>query len=183
MKEISLNILDITENSTKAKATLTKILLDETEDILTLRIEDNGTGMTREILEGVENPFTTTRTTRKVGLGIPFLKLQAEMTGGSFEISSRHIDEFPESHGTEVKAVFNKNHIDFTPLGDIVATIITLIQGHPDTDFLYLHNVKGKEVGVDTRDLRAQLGDIPLNEYEVIQWVSEYLKEQYSETV
>ena len=172
MKEISLNILDITENSTKAKATLTKILLDETEDILTLRIEDNGTGMTREILEGVENPFTTTRTTRKVGLGIPFLKLQAEMTGGSFEISSRHIDEFPESHGTEVKAVFNKNHIDFTPLGDIVATIITLIQGHPDTDFLYLHNVKGKEVGVDTRDLRAQLGDIPLNEYEVIQWVS-----------
>ncbi len=183
MKELSLNILDITENSTKAGAKLTKILLDETKDTLRLRIIDDGCGMKKEVLEGVENPFYTTRTTRKVGLGIPFLKLQAEMTEGSFSIASRHFEEFPDSHGTEVEAVFNKNHIDFTPLGNIVETIITLIQGHPDTDFLFIHNIGDKKVSVDTRELREQLGDISLAEYEVIIWVKEYLNEQYSEAL
>ncbi len=183
MKELSLNILDITENSTKAEATLIEILLDETEETLELRITDNGKGMKEEVLRGVENPFYTTRTTRKVGLGIPFLKLQAEMTEGSFSISSRYIEDFPEDHGTQVVAVFNKNHIDYTPLGDIVETIITLIQGHPETDFKFSHNICGKTVGVDTRELREQLGDIPLNEYEVIIWVKEYLNEQYSEAL
>ncbi len=183
MKELSLNILDITENSTKAGSSLTKILLDETNDTLTIRIIDNGCGMKEDVLKGVENPFYTTRTTRKVGLGIPFLKLQAEMTGGSFSIASKHIEDFPDSHGTEVTAIFDKTHIDYTPLGNIVETIITLIQGHPDTDFLFEHKIGDKTVGVDTRELREQLGDISLAEYEVIIWVKEYLNEQYSETL
>ena len=137
--------------------------------------------MSEETVKSVTNPFYTTRTTRKVGLGIPFLKLQAEMTGGSFTIKSKWEKEFPEEHGTEVQAVFYKNHIDFTPLGDVVSTVTTLIQGHPDTDFVYKHNIAGKTVGVDTRELREQLGGVPLNEYEVINWVSEYLREQYEE--
>ncbi len=182
MKELSLNILDITENSTKAGATLTKILIDETSDTLKLSIIDNGSGMSKEILEGVENPFYTTRTTRKVGMGIPLLKMAAEQTEGSFKITSVSREDDPKNHGTEVTAVFNKNHLDFTPLGDVVASITTLIHGHPDTDFEFKHTYGKSEVFLSTKELRQQLGDeIPLNTYEVIKWVEEYLREQYQD--
>ena len=180
MKELSLNVLDITENSVKAGATLTKIILEETPDILTIIIADDGCGMSEETLKRVVDPFYTTRTTRKVGLGIPFYKLSAEQTGGSFKIESKGIEEYPDEHGTVVTAVYNKNHIDFTPLGDIVATVTTLIQGHPDTDFLFSHTVNGKTIELDTRQLREVLGEeVPLSEYEVIKWIEEFLKEQY----
>ena len=181
MKELSLNILDITENSVKAKASLTEILIDETDDKLVLTIKDNGTGMTKEILQGVTDPFYTTRTTRKVGMGLPLLKMAAEMTGGNLSVESRHFSDFPDSHGTTVCAEFNKNHIDFTPLGDVFSTITTLIQGHPDTDFFYRHSFDGKEVSLDTRELRAVLDDVPLNTFEVIKWIEDNLKEQYLE--
>lgn len=181
MKELSLNILDITENSVKAGATLIEINISETENDLILTITDNGHGMTAEILESVTNPFTTTRTTRKVGMGIPLLKLAAEQTGGEVIITSKHKDEFPDSHGTVVKAVFHKNHIDFTPLGDVVLTITTLIQGHPDTDFLFIHSFGDKQISLDTRELRETLEGIPLSTYEVIKWIEEYLNEKYSE--
>ena len=179
MKELSLNILDITENSVKAKATLTKIDITETADTLCITISDNGTGMPPEIVKGVENPFYTTRTTRKVGMGIPLLKMAAEQTGGRFKITSKCIDEDSVNHGTCVEAVFNKNHIDFTPLGDTAATVTTLIQGHPDTDFKFTHTVGENSVTLDTREMRQILGDIPLNSYEVIKWAEEYLREQY----
>lgn len=182
MKELSLNILDITENSVKAKATLTEILIDETNEKLVLTIKDNGTGMTKDILEGVTNPFYTTRTTRKVGMGLPLLKMAAEMTGGTLSIESKHFSDFPDNHGTKVCAEFNKNHIDFTPLGDVVSTITTLIQGHPDTDFYFCHRVNNKEVSLDTRELRLVLEDIPLNTYDVIKWIEGTLNEQYLET-
>ena len=180
MKELSLNILDITENSVKAGATLTKIILEETEDILTVIIADNGCGMNEETVKRVVDPFYTTRTTRKVGLGIPFYKLSAEQTGGSFKIESKCKEDYPSEHGTTVTAVYNKNHIDFTPLGDIVSTVTTLIQGHPDTDFSFSHTLNGKAVEVDTRQLREVLGnEVSLSEYEVIKWIEEFLKEQY----
>ena len=178
MKELSLNILDIAENSVKAKATLTQIDIQETADTLSIIITDDGTGMPDEILKGVENPFYTTRTTRKVGMGIPLLKMAAEQTGGSFKITSKCIDA-GGSHGTRVQAVFNKNHIDFTPLGDTVATFTTLIQGHPDTDFKFTHTKDENSVTLDTCEMRQILGDIPLNSYEVIKWAEEYLREQY----
>ena len=114
MKEISLNILDIAENSVKAGATLTEITVNETDDTLTLKISDNGCGMTAETLKAVTDPFYTTRTTRKVGMGLPLLKMEAEQTGGTFGISSKAISEYPEDHGTEVTAVFNKKHIDYS---------------------------------------------------------------------
>lgn len=181
MKELSLNILDITENSVKAGATLTEINILETEDDLILTITDDGHGMTNEILDSVTNPFTTTRTTRKVGMGIPLLKLAAEQTGGKVVITSKHESQYPDSHGTVVKAFFHKNHIDFTPLGDVVSTLTTLIQGHPDTDFLFIHSKGENKVLLDTRELRETLEGIPLNTYEVIKWIEEYLNEQYSE--
>jgi len=176
MKELSLNILDITENSVKAGATLTQISIVESGDILTITIKDNGCGMSEEILKTVENPFYTTRTTRKVGLGIPLLKMAAEMTGGSVQIVS---STDSENHGTTVTAKFFKNHLDFTPLGDIKATVVTLIQGHPDTDFLFVHQATGGEVKLDTRELRGVLEGVPLDTYEVIVWIREYLNEQY----
>ena len=179
MKELSLNILDIAENSVKANAALTEIEILENADILTLIIKDNGCGMSKETLLSVTDPFYTTRTTRKVGMGLPLLKLEAEMTGGNISVESKHFSEFPDSHGTVVTAVFNKNHIDFTPLGDVVATLITLIQGHPDSDFNFLHKTESFTVQLNTTEVREVLGDVPLNSYEVIKWIEEYLKEQY----
>ncbi|MBE6797748.1 MAG: sensor histidine kinase [Ruminococcaceae bacterium] len=179
MKELSLNILDVTENSVKAEATLVTIEIYESEQSLKISIIDDGYGMTEEILKGVENPFYTTRTTRKVGLGIPLLKMAAEMTDGTFKITSKSKEQFPDSHGTVVTAVFNKNHLDFTPLGDTVSTVTTLIQGHPETDFLFKHSFQDNEVLLDTRQMREMLGEVPLNSYEVIKWAEEYMREQY----
>ena len=179
MKELSLNILDIAENSVKAGASLTEILVLESGETLTLTITDNGSGMTKEILNSVTDPFCTTRTTRKVGMGIPLLKLEAEMTGGSLAIESRHFEEYPENHGTKVTAVFYKNHIDCVPLGDVAATITTLIQGHPDRDFLFTHKTEEREVQLDTRELRNVLEDVPLDSYEVLKWIEEYINNGY----
>ena len=178
MKEISLNILDIAENSVKAGATLTEITVNETDDTLTLKISDNGCGMTAETLKAVTDPFYTTRTTRKVGMGLPLLKMEAEQTGGTFDISSRAESEYPEDHGTEVTAVFNKKHIDYTPLGDVVSSIVTLIQGHPDTDFLFMHTYGNKSETLDTRELRAVLEEVPLNSYEVLKFIEETLRKE-----
>lgn len=180
MKELSLNILDIAENSVKAGAALTEITVEETDGLLVLTIKDDGCGMTEDILKSVTDPFYTTRTTRKVGMGIPLLKLAAEQTGGKLQIESRCEKDYPENHGTVLHAEFNKNHIDMTPLGDVISSIVTLIQGHPDTDFLFKHILPDKTVLIDTRELRSVLGDVPLNSYEVIKWIEEYLKEQYS---
>ncbi len=180
MKELSLNILDVAENSVKASAKLTEITIIEDDMSLSVTFKDDGCGMTEEVLKGVLDPFYTTRTTRKVGLGLPLLKLQAEQTGGHLSISSKHIDEYPDEHGTVVSAFFNKDHIDFTPLGDVVSSITTLIQGHPDTDFLFIHKYNGQSVELDTRQIREILEDVPLNSYEVIKWIEGFLLEQYS---
>ncbi|MBQ6847967.1 MAG: ATP-binding protein [Clostridia bacterium] len=179
MKELALNILDIAENSVKAEATLAKISIEQTDTQIILTFTDNGIGMTEEIRQTVTDPFYTTRTTRKVGMGLPLLKLEAEMTGGSMTVTSKHISEDPINHGTEVCAVFYKNHIDCIPLGDVVETVATLIQGHPDTDFLFTHKTEEKEITLDTRELREVLEGVPLNTYEVIKWIKEFLKEQY----
>ena len=136
MKELSLSILDVAKNSVKAEASLIKIELEETESTLLIRIRDDGYGMEKDLLERVLDPFSTTRTTRKVGMGLPLLKLAAEQTGGNLSIES-----VPRSSGkvsgTTVEAFFYKDHMDFTPLGDIVSTVKMLIQGNPDIDFRF----------------------------------------------
>ncbi len=180
MKELSLNILDIAENSVKAKAKLIEILLTEKDNVLTLIIRDDGCGMTKEILCGVTNPFYTTRTTRKVGLGLPLLKMAAEQTGGTMTVTSVSEKDDSVNHGTTVTAVFHTNHIDFTPLGDVVSTITTLIQGHPEFDFLFIHKTGEREVKLDTREIRDVLEGVPLNSYDVIKWIEDFLKEQYN---
>ena len=176
MKELSLNILDITENSVKAGATLTEISITESENKLVISIKDDGCGMSEDIVRSVVDPFYTTRTTRKVGMGVPLFKMAAEQTGGKLEI----VSDTGEDHGTTVTAYFYKDHLDFTPLGDVISTMTTLIQGHPDTDFLFTHLIDDKEIRLDTRELRAVLEGVPLNTYDVLEWIREFLEEQYS---
>lgn len=179
MKELSLNILDIAENSVKARASLIQISLRETQETLTLTIADDGCGMKPDILAGVIDPFYTTRTTRKVGLGVPLLKLAAEQTGGEVRIKSYHESDYPDRHGTVVTAVFYTNHIDFTPLGDVISTVTTLIQGSPQIDFVFKHTSDTLDVSLDTREMREVLGEVPLNTPEVLRWIAESLGEQY----
>ena len=179
MKELSLNILDVAENSVKAGATLTQILLTEQDQVLTLEIVDDGCGMSEDIVRSVTDPFYTTRTTRKVGMGIPLLKLASEQTEGELTIESVNQEQNPAAHGTHVTATFHMDHIDFTPLGDVSATILTLIQGHPNTDFLFRHTTPAGAVVLDTRELRAVLEEVPLNSYDVLEWIGAYLREQY----
>lgn len=179
MKELSLNILDISQNSVKAGASVITVRLDEAAETLRLSIEDNGCGMTPEQVENVINPFFTTRTTRNVGLGIPLLKLAAEQTGGNIEIKSVSKTADSENCGTVITADFFKNHLDFTPLGDIVSTVTSMIQGAPDIRWIFIHNAPGGSVSLDTDELKAVLGEVPLDNYEVIKWIEEYLKEGY----
>ena len=181
MKELSLNILDIAQNSIRAEASLIEILLDETDTSLKLTIRDNGYGMSEDFLKTVVDPFSTTRTTRKVGMGIPLLKLAAEQTGGTLSITSTERSVDPEHCGTEISATFDKTHLDFTPLGDVVSTVVLLIRGSAQTDFVFRHTMPDKTVSLDTREIRQVLGDdVPLDEYEVLAWIRDMLTEQYA---
>ncbi|MBR0231676.1 MAG: sensor histidine kinase [Clostridia bacterium] len=178
MKELSLNILDIAQNSVKAGAKNIEISLAEEGNRLTFRITDDGCGMSEDFLARVLDPFTTTRTTRKVGLGLPLLKMAAEATGGSLEISSRSEKEHAD-HGTEVTATFYTDHIDCPPLGDIVSTVVLLLQNAPfEPRYVYSHS-KGENVfSLDTDELHEQLGpDIPLSEPAVLEFTESYLRE------
>jgi len=182
MKELSLNVLDITQNSISAGADIIEIsLVENTEKLLTLTIKDNGCGMSAETVMNVTNPFYTTRTTRKVGMGIPLLKLAAEQTGGMLSIESVTKDADPVSHGTVVKATFRTDSIDFTPVGDMVSTMCVIIQGHPEINYVFRHITPDFEVGLNTAEMREILGeDVSLGEPEILEWIAEYLKQQYN---
>ena len=179
MKELSLNILDITQNSLAANAKNVEIILEEKEKVLIITIKDDGRGMNEETVKRVSDPFYTTRTTRKVGLGIPFFKLAAEQTGGSLTIKSTAESVDPLNHGTVISGLFYTDSIDFTPVGDIVSTLCTLIQGLGSVNLAYAHTFPGGTVSLDTSVLRKTLGDIPLSEPEVMVWIKEFLDEQY----
>ena len=181
MKELSLNILDIAQNSVSAEATCIEILLDETETHLTLTIRDNGKGMSPEFAATVTDPFSTTRTTRKVGMGLPLLKLAAEQTGGRLTLTSVPRSTDPTHCGTCVTADFDKTHLDFTPLGDVISSLTTLIQGSPDVDFVFRHMRPEGTVELDTREVREVLGGTaPLNDPEILLWMRESLSQQYA---
>ena len=182
MKELSLNILDITKNSVRAGASLIKISMKLDENgWLELKISDNGCGMSEEMVKNVTDPFCTTRTTRSVGMGIPLLKMASEQTGGTLDIVSS-IE--PEKSGTVITATFDTKSIDFMPVGDIVSTICILIAGSPEIDFEFFDKTPTGEVTLKTAELRAVLGDdISLAEPEVQMWLKEYLSDQYTESV
>jgi len=177
LPEISLNVLDIAQNSIRAEADLIEIgvYIDRKADTLTVIINDNGCGMTAEQIAHVEDPFFTTRSTRKIGLGVPFFKMSAIITGGSFEITSE------VKVGTKVKAVFVLSHIDRMPLGDINSTIHTLVTYNTNIDFVYTYEFDGRSFVLDTRQMREILGGVPLDAPEVSDYIKEYLDENKKE--
>lgn len=177
MQELSLNVLDIAQNSIKAKSTLTIISIFKSidEKTLIIKIEDNGCGMTEEQVQHVIDPFYTTRTTRKVGLGVPFFKMSAEMTGGGFEIKST------PNIGTVVTAKYNYEHIDMMPIGDMASTIVSLVSVNPDIDFVYHSKINDKEFTLDTREVRIILEGIPLNSNEVLTFIRDFINENQAE--
>ncbi len=173
MKELSLHILDIVKNSVKAKATLIGIDIIESvqADELTIVISDNGCGMSKDFLARVRDPFTTTRTTRKVGMGIPLYEAAALQCDGRFDITSE------VNVGTTVTAVFGLSHIDRAPLGDMAETMTTLVSGSPEIDFCYTHQTDTNRFVFDTREIRKELGEVPLNLPDVLLWIDAFIKE------
>lgn len=170
-----MHVLDIAQNSIKAKATLVTVsfVLDG-KGKLTFSVADNGCGMTPEFLAKVTDPFTTSRTTRKVGLGVPMLKQSAEMSGGDFGIESE------VGTGTTIYAVFDTRNIDCIPIGDICDSLLTLVMLNPDEpEFLFKASSPAAEASFDTRQLREVLGGVPLNEPDVIAWMKESIDEEF----
>ena len=178
MQELSMNILDIAQNSVRAKAALVEIalVLDGTTGVQTLTIADDGCGMSPEMVRTVIDPFCTTRTTRKVGLGLPFLRMAAQQTGGDVHIEST------VGTGTTVTATFGLGHIDLMPLGDMPGTISALVQGSPDIDFIFRYARDGRSFVFDTREVRQILGDeVALSEPAVSLFIRDYIAEHLAE--
>jgi anti-sigma regulatory factor (Ser/Thr protein kinase) len=177
MRELSLNILDIAQNSIVAGASLTEIVVRENTEKkeLLIGIYDNGKGMTEEQVSNVQDPFFTTRTTRKVGMGIPLFKMAAEQTGGSFKIDSQ------VGVGTRVEAVFKTDSIDFTPVGNMEATISTIVSMNEDKDFIYIRSLDDKEFTFSSAEIKQILDGVPLSEPSVIMWIEGHIKEQTDE--
>lgn len=175
MKQLAQNILDIAMNSVRAGATRIAIEIREDTQMHTLEIavEDNGCGMSPEMVARVSDPFCTTRKTRSVGLGIPLFKMEAEMTGGRFAIESR------EGIGTRVSAFFHTDSIDCLPLGDVAETVLTLVGAAPSADVVLRHEKDGSQLHFCTQDMRTELGDVPLDTPEVLLWIRDYLTELY----
>ena len=177
MPEISLNILDVAQNSVVADSTLTVIdvAAETSADRLTVTISDNGKGMTVEQLERVTDPFFTTRTTRSVGLGIPFLKMACELAGGEFGIESE------PGVGTTTRAVFGLSHIDRMPLGDIAGTFAALVGPNAGIDFVLRYRVDERSFVADTREFREVLGEVSLGEPQVLEFITSFIHENRAE--
>ena len=177
MTELSLNILDVANNSIRANASkiVIKITINVPSDSMCIIIDDNGSGMTKEQLSAVEDPFFTTRTTRKVGLGIPFFRSAALLTGGTFQMQSE------VNQGTTVTATFQLSHIDRMPLGDITSTIHTLVTLNPQIRFIYTYKYNNKDFTLDTDEFREILGDISFQTKEVSTYIKQYLEENKKE--
>jgi len=173
MKDLSMHILDIVQNSIRAKAKLIGIEIIESpdENRLTVSISDDGKGMESEQLKQATDPFYTSRTTRKVGLGLSLLKQNTEMTGGTFRIESE------SGKGTRVTAIFVFNHLDRPIIGDLVGTLLILICSSSHTDYVFKHQTAGGTFELDTRDIRQTLEDVPLNHPDVRQFLKEMLLE------
>jgi hypothetical protein len=171
--ELSLHILDIAENSIRAGADLVRITVDEdlAANRYVLQIKDNGSGMSEEVRKKALDPFFTSKKVRRVGLGLPMLAEAAERTGGNFLLESSM------GKGTLVRAEFGLDHIDRQPLGKITGTLVALIIGNPKMDFIYEHRKNSQTYVLDTREIKEQLEDIPINHPEVLHFLKENVQE------
>ena len=175
MRDLSLHLLDLAQNSIIAGANLVTVRMTlEDSGMLTMELEDDGKGMSPELLARVTSPFATTRTTRKVGLGIPMMKENAEKAGGTFTLEST------EGKGTKLTASMDTGNIDCLPMGDLSGTMLSLMLTNPmHPDFRFEGKSPKGEGAFDTREVRAVLGsDIPFNEPSVAAWLKEALDEE-----
>lgn len=173
MTELALNILDIVQNSIRAKASKIEVMIDENieNDHFEITIKDNGEGMDNDQLSGVTDPFFTTRTTRKVGLGISLLKQSAEQTGGHLELTSQ------KNIGTILKAVFSHKNVDRPILGDIAGTMTLLIGANPQIRFIYTHQTPLSLFEFDTKEVLEELDDVPINDRDILKALKELINE------
>jgi K+-sensing histidine kinase KdpD len=164
MKDISLHILDVAENGITAGARRIEIEIDEdiNADRLVVTIRDDGRGMSAEFLARVLDPFTTTRNTRKVGLGLPLFQHSARQAGGDLRVESEL------GVGTKVIAYMSYSHIDRKPMGDLIETMSALICGNPEVDFKYTYVKSGRTYTLDTGELRPEQGNVAMNHPEVV---------------
>ena len=179
MRELSLHIMDVIENGITAGANLITLKISENRksNLLTIVIADNGGGIPENILEAVMDPFFTTRTTRRVGLGLSLFREASKRCNGEFNISSR------EGEGTTISATFQLDHIDMVPVGDMARSLSCLIMGNPEVDFLYFHEVNGKSINFDTRHIREELDGVPLNNIEVINYIDKTISESLEKII
>lgn len=173
MKELAEHILDIANNSIRAGATLVEISINEDieNDKYALTIQDNGGGIPTDKIEAVCDPFVTSRTTRKVGLGIPLLKLNAERTGGSFNIESE------VGKGTTVKSVFKHKNVDRPAIGDIAGVLTMLSTTDEKIDLVYIHSNQSNEYIFDTREIKKELGDVSIANPQIMKFIKEMILE------
>lgn len=174
MRELSLHILDLAQNSIEAGARNIKIDVNENEGgYFIFAITDDGRGMSEEMLKKVRDPFVTTRLTRKVGMGIPFMDMVTAQCGGYFDIQSQ------KGSGTQVKAAFKADNIDRPPLGDIAATIAVLLAGAPGIDVVFTYSTGAQSFCFDTREVRAVLGSgADFAHPEVYRWTEDFIRQQ-----
>lgn len=177
MKELSMHILDIAQNSVRANAKNVHIIIKEliTSNIFEFTIIDDGTGIPDEILKEIKKPFTTTRTTRKVGLGIPLLNDTCNLCGGNLRLETK------VGFGTKIYANMEYNHIDRPPLGDIVSTIVGLITSNENINIYYCHCINEKTFELNTPQIKEILGDLPLSDISIYKWLKEYINENLQE--
>ncbi len=177
MKELALHILDITQNSITAgaKSIGISIVEDETANTYVIRVEDDGCGMSEEMVQRVTDPYVTSRTTRKVGMGIPLLMHSAEQAGGHLKTASEI------GIGTTLEALFEHDHIDRPELGDIAGVMTILIGGNPNIRFHYKHQKNEQEFTLDTDEINETLEGIPINEPEVLKFIREMIRENISD--
>lgn len=173
MKELSLHILDIANNSVAAGASLVEIIVSEdiAKNRLTITVKDNGAGMSPKTLSKAKDPFSTSRATRNVGLGIPLFENAARSCGGGFDIKSQL------GEGTIVTAWFEHNHIDRQPLGDMASTFVALVTESAEIDFIYRHIICDRIFEADTKDVKNKLQKVPINTPDVVLWLQEYINE------
>lgn len=171
MRELALHILDLVQNSIEAGADRVwlSVIEDRTLDWLTIRIVDNGRGMDPEMCRQITDPFFTTRTTRKVGLGLPLVQMSTAQCGGRLLITSE------PGQGTTVEACWRWSHIDRPPLGDLAVTLKSLIIGSSALDLQYIHQVDSNQFTLSVRELREILDGVPFTQPDVLVWLDEYL--------
>jgi anti-sigma regulatory factor (Ser/Thr protein kinase) len=177
MQDISLHILDIAENSIKAGAKLIEITIDEDikNNSLIIEISDNGKGMSSEMAAKVKNPFTTSRTERKVGLGLSLLEQAAKAAGGKLIVKSK------EGKGTKVTAIFLYDHVDRKPMGNITETLISLLASSENIDLRYIHRKNGNEFVFDSREIKEAIGLSSLNDSKVLIELKELINSKLEE--